>query len=435
MLRLAPKGGSVALAEGVEVRVPGGVPGDRGVLRIVHTGKNAVWGKVHDLTVPSPDRVSTFCDVVDRCGGCPWQSVSAEAQRRARLAGLEAALGDLLDGARRHPWAGPVADRGFRTRALMMARKHRGRLRLGFFAPGTNDLVPAERCPVQDARIGTALEEVRFRLHRRRVTTWEGAGSDGLLKAALLRMDPAVGAGLLTLVVTRDDESLPALARELVGIPGVAGVHANVNPADGGPVLGPETRHLAGARYQEVRYGSLALQIGPTAFLQTNHAVALALLEVVAGLTPGRMAHLADLYAGVGVFGLALSRRAERVTLVERSPAAVADARRNAARLGAEHVTVLEADAAEVAADLPGPPPDAVVLDPPRSGCGPAVVDAIAALPGRPRVIYVSCGPKGLARDARRLVEAGFRVTDLVPLDMFPHTPHVEALVALERAS
>jgi 23S rRNA (uracil1939-C5)-methyltransferase len=198
--------------------------------------------------------------------------------------------------------------------------------------------------------------------------------------------------------------------------------------------MGPTTVHMAGEQRQTVRWGAMELAVGPTAFLQTRHDMAQHMVTTAASLLPQHMTRLVDLYAGVGLFGLALRDRADAVTLVERDVAGIEDARWNIERLQAGHVTAVQADVLDFAPQLAELQPDAVVLDPPRAGCAPAVADAVAALPGEPVLVYVSCHPPALARDVKRLQEGGFRVTDVVPLDMFPHTAHVEVMVRLARA-
>ncbi len=241
------------------------------------------------------------------------------------------------------------------------------------------------------------------------------------------------------MVASRPDPAFAELAPALLDLPAVSGVFLNVQPADGGPVVGPDTHHLAGALRHPVTFdlgdgAALSLSLGPTAFVQTNHAAAEALLRTVATLLPARMDHLADVYAGAGAFGLALRDRARRVTLLEDAPAGVSDAHFNIAALGAGHVALMPGDAAERLARLVAldPVPDAVVLDPPRAGCAEPVLAALERLAPGAVVVYVSCGPKSLARDLRRLA-AAFATTDLIPLDMFPHTPHLETVVRLVR--
>jgi len=429
------KGVARAEVEGVELRLYGAVPGDEGMIRITHTGKNAAWGTIHELQKPSPDRVEAPCPVVDRCGGCPWQMVSIEAQRKFRMERIDTVLGDLLGEATRHDWATPAVQTDYRTRAMMMTVKRRGTLGFGFYAPGTRHLIIAPDCDVQHPTVNHTLEAARKIIDEEEMSIYGGPQRRGLLKAVLFRVDPAMGRGLLTMVVNRWHHTLAPIAAKLGELPAVVGVFANISNLDSGPVLGEETRHLFGSQVQQVRYGSMVLEVGPTSFLQTHHEAAQHLLETVGGMLPEKMEHLVDLYAGVGVFGLAFRDRAARVTLVERESDSVKDAIRNVNRLGAKHIKVVETKAEAFMNRKPEvkPPPDGVILDPPRSGCGDDVIQSLCLSSHPMHVVYVSCGLESLGRDLRKLREGGFTITDLVPIDMFPHTPHQELVVGLRR--
>ncbi len=419
------------------VRAPGGVPGDRGLFRVTHVGRNSVYARLHELHEPGPGRVEPDCDVVHRCGGCPWQMASVATQREARQGALEAALAGATDAATRWlDWEESQERYGYRTRALMMARHLKGELRLGFYAADSTDLVPAEGCAVQHPQANITLDAAQGVLARHGLSTWRSPTRPGILRALLLRVDPGQRGGLLTLVVSRPpDEQLRRVSRELLSLDGVVGVYANVNTSEGGPVLGPDDVHLAGMLRQKVRFGDLELEVGPTAFLQTQHGMAQRLVLRVGELVPEAIGHLLDAYAGLGVLGLSLRDRAQRVTLVESAPAAVIDARHNIERLGAHNVHMTPGDAALTAPPIIAgeDPPDVILLDPPRAGCATEVLEAVVAAPHDPRVVLISCGLKGLARDVRQLVAGGYRVTEVSPLEMFPHTPHVEVVVGLRR--
>jgi 23S rRNA (uracil1939-C5)-methyltransferase len=434
---LLKRGGSEAEVGDRRVRVLGGVPGDQAEIRITHVGKNISTGRIVELKEASPDRVEAPCPVVDRCGGCPWQMVSVEAQRRTKEENLRALLKGVTEDAFWHPWAGPSECVGYRTRALMILRHRAGKLRMGFYAPGSNDLVSIERCVVQNERLNQTLEKVLLILGSLPFSSWRGPERPGLLRAVLLRVDPDIGKGLLTIVISKKPTSMLRTAVDkIVKLPGVTGVYALVNASDGGAMLAGETVHLKGAIRQKIIYGDLRLEVGPVSFLQTQHRMGTALVEWVAKLLPKKMEHLADFFAGVGVFGLAMSERAGKVTLVESSHAAAQDARYNVERLGASKTDVLEGDASDHCGILTKAEPavDAAVVDPPRSGCRPELLNHLIALPSLKVLVYISCDPKTLARDLEQLKTGGFRATDVIPLDMFVHTPHMETVVRLERS-
>ncbi len=436
VLRLAESDGAHVECETpdgpVIVRVPGAVPGDELFVRIGHVGQHMAWGKIERLDVPSPDRIDPPCPVVLRCGGCPWQMVLLDAQQRIKQTELQERLGALAANAEWHAWQPQQRATGYRTRALMMTRRVHGRLLLGFFAAGTDDLVAVDECIVQHPKVERVLHEAREILDHSGITTWRDAQRPGQLRAVLFRLDPRQNDGLLTLVVTHEG-GLEPIAEQLLAIPGVSGVFANLQQAAGGAVLGQETHHLVGAKMQTVELARTTLELGATAFLQTRHDAAQAIAQTLSKFLPAEMTHLVDLYAGIGVFGLALRERAKRVTLVERDSAAVADAQHNVARLKAENVTVVGESAETFAPRLAKLKPDAIVLDPPRAGCAQSVLAALADVPATTHLVYVSCNAVSLARDLAVLAEQGWQVVAIAPIDMFPHTPHAEWVVRLAR--
>lgn len=450
---------------GKEVRLRSAIPGEDAVATVTHVGQHAVWATVVEPSSASPDRVRAPCPVVDMCGGCPWQHIAIPAQRALRLAALKSELAQVagVDDANWAAWAPrekPSA--GYRTRALMMLRHVRGKLRAGFYAPRSQDLVPAEACLVQSPRIQNLIPKIVSILDNHQLPTWRGPNKPGLIRAFSLRAESGKSPVLLTIVATQIDPRLVTAANHLVKLHGVGGVYGNLNAKDGGPVMGQVTHHLAGERLQDYSVGPLRLSLGPTAFVQTNQSAGDALVSHVLDLLvrpgvdgpqePTPYAHLADLYAGVGIFGLAAAGAglAARVTVVENAPSAVADARRNAAKLAGVGipegsgvpVQVVEADAvdgAKVLLDLGDAGPDLAIVDPPRAGLGSGVVASLRAMPRLATLIYVSCNARTLARDLDALTATapegsqGFRVTDVAPVDMFPNTPHAEVVVRLER--
>lgn len=430
--RLIPKGGSLARVEGATVRVQGGVPGDELEVLITHTGKNASWGKLEAVVTPSVDRVEAPCSVMSRCGGCPWQTSAASLQRDTRRAQVDTMLADYLDGeVISHGWLSTDRPIGYRTRATMILRHRGGRLRMGFYAPGTQDVVDAESCVVQHPALNRMLERARQALEAASLPSWRSAERPGLLRALSGRLAPTDETGLLTLVVSHwDEDAIRHIGNLLMAIDGVVGVAINVNPYPSGPILSPDTRPLVGQVRQLLRWRDLALEVGPTSFVQTRHDAAESLIDFIANALPARINHLVDLYAGIGMFGLSYQSRAAQVTCVERSPESVSDARHYVTEHGLNHVEVREAKVSEVISEVLVPGVDVVILDPPRSGCPGQVIDALVTRPIA-QVVYLSCGLNALERDIPRLVKGGYVITQVAFFDMFPHTPHAEVAVVL----
>jgi 23S rRNA (uracil1939-C5)-methyltransferase len=239
------------------------------------------------------------------------------------------------------------------------------------------------------------------------------------------------------LVVTRNDRMLRTPVRAFIaGSERPTGFFLNIHDRPGPYMVGPRTLRIDGRSHvRETRLG-LSFLVSPTSFFQTNPVAAATLIDLVvahAGDRPGQ--HVLDLYAGSGLFALPLVARGHFVTSVEESRVAVADAARNLElnRLPASRAQLMTARVEDALARLRRTPFDVVVLDPPREGCPPHVLAGVFTDIAPRRAIYVSCNPDALARDLPSIVEAGYRITAIHPVDMFPHTSHVETVVMLQR--
>lgn len=386
------------------VFVPGTAPGDRVEVALTHARRRHAEGRVVRLLQAGPARTTPFCPLFGTCGGCAWQHVTPAAQATARAGFVRAALRrvPLADGG---PGVAPLplaagAREGHRARVRLHLASPGGVPRLGFHAARTHDVVDVPRCPVATPAVGAGIAALRAALPERL-----GAGAlhgsavlvagDDPEAALSLRLD---GAGLLR------DPGLPAT------------VWRHTPTADG---RGVRLRVSAAAFAQ--------------AHLEGNRALVAALLARWPDL-PGDPGRTAELFAGGGNLTVPLALGGARVLAVERGAEALADLVANVEAAGvADRVTVLTADVrdAAVAARLEHERPERVLLDPPREGARD-VIDALAA--ARPRsVVYVSCDPATLGRDAEALSAHGYVLWEALPVDLFPETPHVETLAVFVR--
>jgi 23S rRNA (uracil-5-)-methyltransferase RumA len=217
-------------------------------------------------------------------------------------------------------------------------------------------------------------------------------------------------------------------------------VHLNMHPRGDAFVFGRETRRLAGSERMRESVAGTSFLISPTAFFQTNVAAAEILVRLVLDAIPAG-ARVLDLYAGAGLFALPLARAGHHVVAVEENRTAVADGEASLRlnRIPAERCRFVGRRAEDAVGQFMGPgtarsvPPDAVVLDPPREGCSSSVTEAVFRHLAPARAVYVSCNPEALARDLGLIVPAGYRIESLQPVDMFPHTEHVETVAVLSR--
>lgn len=414
--------------------VPGAVPGDLARVRVTAVKNNHGRADLVAVVAPSEQRAAPACPVFAACGGCSLQMMDYAAQLRWKTARVAAQLQRLagLQDVTVHPCRGMDDPWYYRGKAQFPVGLVAGRLITGPYAAGSHTIVPAAECLIQHPTANRVLAACSQAADRLGLSPYDEQAHTGDLRHVLVRVSAATGEALVVLV-TRSPR-LPrgrALARELMqAVPEVVGVVQNINPERTNVVLGAETRTLAGRDYVEERLDGLTFTVSALSFFQVNPVQAAVVYRQVltyAQLTGTETA--VDVYCGTGTMALFLARGARRVVGIEAVAAAVDDACQSAARNAIDNVTFYHGAAEQVLPELAahGLTADVVVLDPPRRGADPSVLAAVSNL-GPRRLIYVSCNPATLARDLALLGAGGYRAVEVQPVDMFPHTAHVEAV-------
>ena len=421
---LTHEGDGVARIDGKAVFVAGALPGEHVVLRRLRRHRNFDEAVVESVLVPSPDRVPAPCPHYGTCGGCALQHLSPVAQlvfKEAQLFDTLARIGGVEPGRRLAPLTGPVW--GYRRRARLgikhVARK--GRVLVGFRERSAPYVADLHECRILAPPLGGLVDPLAELVAglsiAERVPQAEVARADNACAVVLRVLDaPSVA----------DLDRLREFERK-------QGVRLYLQT--GGPAtVGPLTPGLEPLRYRLGAF-DVTIEFEPTDFIQVNAVLNEAMVErAINLLEPQPGDRVLDLFCGLGNFSLPMARRSGEVVGVEGEASLVARAAANAARQSIANV-------AFVAANLAAPATDAawatreyprVLLDPPRAGAREVlpVVDRC----GAGRVVYISCHPGSLARDAGILVrDHGFRLVAAGVMDMFPHTTHVEALAVFER--
>jgi 23S rRNA (uracil1939-C5)-methyltransferase len=384
------------------VFVPYGAPGDRVEAEIVERRRGWARARIAAVAEPGPARVLPGCRWFPVCGGCQWQHVAPAAQRDAKAAVVAeqlARIAGLRDVAVLPTLPSP-ADWAYRARVALVVEGRRA----GYHRARSHALVEVDACPIADPVVSAHLEAAR--------------GLVGALRVALARVAVVAVPGGVALVASASARPGPA---DRDATEGFLARQATVR---GAVVAGGGARLVVGDPTVRVSLEpGLDLEVPADVFTQVNPGANRLLVETVVAFATGE--RVLDLYCGAGNFALPLARRGAVVHGVERDPLAVEAARANAARLGFA-ATFTAADATAALAALTPGGVDAVVLDPPRAGARDAVPE-IARL-GPRRVVYVSCDPATLARDARTLAQRGYGVVRVQPVDLFPQTYHVETV-------
>ena len=291
-------------------------------------------------------------------------------------------------------------------------------------------------CPLHHPLINRIVATVRSEIERQQIWVWDAKRQRGLLRYLLVRISPASGKAMVTFVTAEKDfRQLPRLAKALKAKhPEIVSVQQNVNPSQRQRHLRP--RNPAPARHprplRPARRGAAAHR--PDRLLPGQPRAGGAHLRpgAAAGRPSTREESAVDLYCGIGGIALHLARDAGRVIGIEAVEEAVRNARENARLNGLENCRFLAGEAEELVHDLAQeiPPGSVAVVNPPRGGCEPAVLEALAGL-GPRLLLYVSCNPETLARDLELLAGHGYRTEQVQPVDMFPQTGHVESVARL----
>lgn len=416
------------------LRVPNARPGELLDVRLEHVGRHLAVGRIMRVAVAAKDRVEDTCRHGMECPGCGLRTTAPAARRAWKrdlvVEALAAAGLHDVEVAATH--AAPTDDR-WRAKAYLPARKTSRGVFLGLYAEGTHRLVNVEGCPAHAPAVEAVLGAVRRAIAHAPVTVYDERSQQGWLRAVAVRASSVSGRALVTLVATAPpDDAARALAAAIrAAASSVAGVGVNVHPAVSNAPFGGEFLPIEGETSLVEGTADLPLRVSAGSFFQVNPAVGTAIhdavAEAAAGAPPGPAL---DLYGGVGATAVRLARAGRPVRLVEAPGPAIEDARANLAAYPGAQVEAARVEDALATALAAGPA--VVAVNPPRSGLSATVLSALAsALP--PRIVYVSCSPTTLARDLAALRAAGGRVTSVVPFDLMPQTPHVEALAVMDR--
>ena len=324
----------------------------------------------------------------------------------------------------------------YRNKVQLPVAQGKQGLSIGYFRPRSHDVLDVEDCPLQPLAVTRLREAFKDWMEQWSVPAYDESTCQGLIRHLYVRTNQA---GQSLCCVVANGKKLPQVSELVEALckaePGLIGLVLNINQADTNVILGPEYRTLWGQDFLEETLCGMTFRLSVPSFFQINWAQTQRLYAQAvdfASLT-GQETVL-DLYCGIGTISLALAQKAGQVIGAEIVPQAIEDAKANAARNKVNNTRFFCGDAGSVAAQLAreGVRPQVICVDPPRKGLAPEV-PAILASMAPERIVYVSCDPATLARDAKRLEELGYRAVKVQAVDLFPRTAHVETVVLLSK--
>ncbi len=452
---IAAEGKAIARVDDKVVFVPFAAPGDVVDVRIKKSRSGYMEGDVVHVHQHGPDRAEPFCSHFGVCGGCKWQHLPYERQLATKHQQVLDSLQRIgkvdLDGVEVLPIIASEKSTHYRNKLEFTFSNKRWLTAdeidtgdpikemdgLGFHVPGLFDKVlDIDTCWLQQEPSNRIRLSVKAFAKQHNIPFYDLRHQSGLLRNLIIRNNPA-GEFMVVVVFAKDEPSQnESLLNHIAeSFPEVVSLAYMINNKKNDSIYDLEPVIYKGASYLVEEMDGLRFRVGPKSFFQTNSLQALQLYRVAldfAGLEGHELVY--DLYTGTGTIALFVARQAGRVIGIEYVEEAVAHARENAALNGLENLQFLAGDMAAILDDLFFQKhgfPHVVITDPPRAGMHPKVIKQLLASNAE-RIVYVSCNPATQARDIE-LLSPKYRVTKVQPVDMFPHTHHVESVVVLSR--
>lgn len=427
-----------SLRAGMAVFVPGSVPGDELKVQITEVKSSFGRGKILEVLKSSPDRVKPPCPLFTDCGGCQWQHISYPAQLKyktkivretiERIGGLKGVkVSDIIG--MKDPW-------GFRNKIQYpISRSQQGRIIMGYYRQGTHDVVDISTCPIEHPKLSKAAKAVKEVLNKLGYSAYNEDIGKGLFRHLRARIGFGTGEVLLTFIT--NEKAIPGskeLVKELLRCCkrediNVVGICQNLNPRQTNVIMGERSWTLWGRDFLYDRIGELRIKVSNESFYQTNPVQTQVLYDKALELSEAASKDtVIDAYSGIGTVALWFAKKAGHVYCIEENDQAVRDASENAEINKVGNCRFLEGKVEKLLSELIEG--DILVIDPPRGGCEEKVLKTIAKSKFK-KVIYISCNPSTLARDLGFLSQKGFKPVEVQPVDMFPHSFHIETVTKL----
>ena len=426
--------------DGFTVFVEGGLVEDKVKVKINKSKKNYAVGDIVEIIEKSPFRVDRKCsDSLKDCGGCQVQELEYQKQLDIKTNEVKQVITRIgkLDNVEIHNTIGMENPFRYRNKAQFPIQKSGNNPVIGFYKKKSHDIIPMDKCIIQHDINDKIVKIIKTYINAYNVSVYDEKTHTGVLRHLVTKIGFTTNEVMVVLVA--NGKKLPYL-KELASvleenIPGFKTLVVNVNREKTNVILGKENRVIYGNGKINDYIGNLVFEISPLSFFQVNPVQTEVLYNKAleyADLKENDTVF--DIYCGIGTISLFLAQKAKKVYGIEIVEDAIKDAKINAHINKLDNVEFYVGKAEEVVPKMysEGKTANVVVVDPPRKGCDEKVLDTIISMQPD-RVVYVSCNPSTLARDLNYLDERGYRCTKIQPVDMFPHTMHVECVAKLEK--
>ncbi|MCV9886279.1 23S rRNA (uracil(1939)-C(5))-methyltransferase RlmD [Metabacillus halosaccharovorans] len=436
---LTHEGAGVAKVDGFPIFVENALPDERAKIKVIKVKKGFAFGRLIETYEQSKHRTNAPCPIYSQCGGCQLQHLSYEGQlgfKKKQVEQVLTRIGKLdLTKVHVHPTLGMNDPWNYRNKAQVPIGEREGGLVAGFYQKRSHDIIDMERCLIQQAENDDIVQAVKSICETYGIRAYNEEKHKGWLRHIMVRYGLVTKEMMVVFVSKTADfpHKIDIIKEITTQFPQVKSIVQNINNKRTNVIFGDETKVLWGEEYIYDKIGDVKFAISARSFYQVNPEQTKILYDKAleyAGLTGEES--VIDAYCGIGTISLFLAQKAKRVFGVEIVPEAIEDAKRNAELNGMTNAEFAVGEAEVVIPEWykQGNTADVIVVDPPRKGCDEALLKTIIEMKPK-RVVYVSCNPGTLARDLQVLELGGYETVEVQPVDMFPHTTHVECVAKL----
>ncbi len=435
-------GSGVAHTEdGRVVFVSGAVKGDTVTAEVIKVDKRYSVARLLEVITPSPDREEeSFCNAPNSCGGCIYRHVKYEAEKEAKQLHVKdsfrrVGLGEVTV----LPTAVTGQTKGYRNKVIYPISENKSGLVYGYYARETHKVIPCECCSLTHPHLAHIAKETVGILNEYKLPAYNEKTGKGIIRNLYMRIGENTGEVLLTLVVNaRELRHEKEISARIMNVdPSIVGVLLNINEKNTNVVLGKDYRVLKGRDFIYDTLCGKRFKISAASFWQVNHNAAELLYNIGFEMAEtDKEDTIIDLYCGIGSIGISAADENKRILGIEIVESAVECASENARLNGIRNASYISADAQSseeaIGRVLDENPNALVILDPPRKGCGESLMQFLAKKEVK-KILYISCNPETLARDAATILPLGYSISSVQPVDLFPRTGHVETVALLSR--
>lgn len=430
-------GKGIVKGEGITAFVNNIIIGEKAKVEIVYQSKNQTIGKVKEFIKTSENRVVPKCKICKECGGCVLQHMSYQAQLNFKKNHVKDCLGKIGHiNVEVNDTLGMKNPYEYRNKTQVPFAEKKGKIKYGFYKEDTHDIIQFSNCLIQTDLADEILKSVKELMEKFKIAPYNEDKRKGVIRHVLVRVGVHTNQAMIVLVTNEVDfHNRKLMVKELLKrFPNVKTIVQNINTRDTNVILGEKEYVLFGKGYIEDTILGVKFKISSKSFYQVNPTQTEVLYSKAIELAKlSKNDVVLDAYCGIGTIGLIAAKHVKHVIGVEIVKQAIIDAKNNAKLNNIDNASFVCEDASKFIVDLAkvNEKMDVVFLDPPRKGLDTPLINSLLKLEPR-KIVYVSCNPSTLARDLA-IFKDKYEIKEVQPVDMFPHTYHVETVVCLER--